>query len=423
MKSAFRTYSSVLQLRRDVIAPLLQTRQGIVYSFKLFVVVLLIAGLGIWFGLPNTLRQPTLTDQIDRVTVEARDVTMNVVARIIPLVTNLKDISQTVTDFLNQYVSPIVNLVGPLSAQLVQPTDNVASLLEQATISTDDIMRLVRTTRVTPEQLGALLSHTDATPEQIRLITLAANLALPEVQRQIDKQIQERVPANVQNAVTQIQPTLQKLSVAARTTEQILTILAATPEQLNQILSILNLTIEQLGQALGILDAAPEKLQALSDQIHTEAVAMEPIAGAAPSRTIRTAGEWLSTPLQFASDWLWFVLLLLLVARAIGGKATVGQHIAASALAVAPAVLLLGAYIPNLTGTIPVYYAVAVEAFGRILALVGIVWAGAILISMLSAVHGFGIWKSIGAVALTIAVLLIVVPLATFLASTYLLIG
>ena len=99
------------------------------------------------------------------------------------------------------------------------------------------------------------------------------------------------------------------------------------------------------------------------------------------------------------------MLVLLVVARSFGGKATVGEHVGAAALAVAPAVLLLGAYIPDMTGTVSAPVAVAIATFGRVVALVGIVWCVAVLIKTMATAHNFGMWKSIGAVALTIVVI------------------
>jgi hypothetical protein len=72
MKDALRTFSEVLQLRRDTVALLLGTRLGVAWALRMFVVVTLIAGLGLWLNLPAVLRVPTATELIDGVVAAAR---------------------------------------------------------------------------------------------------------------------------------------------------------------------------------------------------------------------------------------------------------------------------------------------------------------------------------------------------------------
>ena len=67
MKNALRTYSQILQLRGDTIHTLLQSDQGIAFAVKLFLIVSLIAGLGMWAGLPSALRTPNRNERFDDV--------------------------------------------------------------------------------------------------------------------------------------------------------------------------------------------------------------------------------------------------------------------------------------------------------------------------------------------------------------------
>ena len=280
MNAALHTYSGILQLRRDAIAAALGSPHGIAYSLRLFVIVLLIAGLGIWFGLPATLRQPTLTEQVDKVTSQVRDAGLNVVARVIPMVTDVKDIPRTVANYLEQYAGPYVRMFGNLTGRLSTDVGDANQLLKQANVSTNEVMQLVQTTQVTPEQLGQLLARTNATPEQIQMIAVAANLALPQVQ----DQVRANLSTSAQNAISELQPMLKKLSMTAEQLQQTLALLSTTPEQFNDLRKALSLTSDQLGEFLVMLKATPERLNQLAVQIHNETVKMEPAVGAGPSR-------------------------------------------------------------------------------------------------------------------------------------------
>ena len=72
MKSALRTYSGLLQLRTATIAGLLQSQAGIAYALKMFLIVILIAGLGHWFALPALWQQPTLAEQLEEAAVTGK---------------------------------------------------------------------------------------------------------------------------------------------------------------------------------------------------------------------------------------------------------------------------------------------------------------------------------------------------------------
>ena len=115
-----------------------------------------------------------------------------------------------------------------------------------------------------------------------------------------------------------------------------------------------------------------------------------------------------------------FVLALLLVAKSLGGRATLNQHLGAVALSAAPAILFLLVYAPDLGDVASAPTAAALHYTGRILALVGVVWCGALLLKAVGVAHGFGLWKSAGVFALTWVALYVVAPLAVVLATGFL---
>jgi hypothetical protein len=71
MKQAFRSYSNVLQLRSEAIRSYLNDYDA-AYALKFLVIIGLIAGLGVLFGIPNAMRQLTLPEQIDQAVSAAR---------------------------------------------------------------------------------------------------------------------------------------------------------------------------------------------------------------------------------------------------------------------------------------------------------------------------------------------------------------
>jgi hypothetical protein len=86
-----------------------------------------------------------------------------------------------------------------------------------------------------------------------------------------------------------------------------------------------------------------------------------------------------------------------------------------------PAVFFIVAYVPDLSSVASLPMASAVHTTGRILALIGVVWCGVLLLKTLSVAHGFGMWRSAGAVLLAWIVMYMSAPLAAILASLFLL--
>jgi hypothetical protein len=74
-----------------------------------------------------------------------------------------------------------------------------------------------------------------------------------------------------------------------------------------------------------------------------------------------------------------------------------------------------------MSNVLPAPTAVAIHETGRILALIGVVWCGVLLLKTLSVAHGMGLWKSAGVVVLTWVALYVVLPLAMLFATGFLL--
>ena len=63
----------------------------------------------------------------------------------------------------------------------------------------------------------------------------------------------------------------------------------------------------------------------------------------------------------------------------------------------------------------------AIHYYGRILAIIGLLWAGLILLRTISVAHEISVWRTAGAIALTWVVLYVLVPLAGVFLTGYLL--
>ena len=66
MNGRFRIYSDILQLRTEAFLALKYARGGMRYAAAMFFVVTLIAGAGIWVGLPAVLQKPLIVERIDQ---------------------------------------------------------------------------------------------------------------------------------------------------------------------------------------------------------------------------------------------------------------------------------------------------------------------------------------------------------------------
>ena len=420
MRNTLRTYSHILQLRGDTIFTLLQSERGIAFALKLFLVVSLIAGLGMWGGLPSALRTPTMVERFDQVVEEVSKVVASAVAAIESAAEaaqgRIERAIETASAEFDRRFGGMFNQINAIIDRFASPRARLTRLLAQRVVSVSEIEAVVAETQPTPQEMNLLLVRSGASEAETRRLLQLAGIAAEQIAA-----VRAAEQAATDAAIAQLQPILDALSMTSSEFQELLNQVSATPEQVVDWIERLNTTPEQVGALLARITATPEQLKKLVADARDEVVRMEAPLGERPSRVIRLGGQWLASPLHYASGWMLFALVLLLAAKSIGGRATLPQHLGAVALSAAPAIFFLVAYIPDLGGVLSLPMASATHAAGRILALIGVVWCGVLLLKAISVAHGFSMWKSIGAVLLTGLVIYVVTPLAAILASAFLL--
>lgn len=419
MKNALRTYSQILQLRGDTIHTLLQSDQGIAFAVKLFLIVSLIAGLGMWAGLPSALRTPTLVERFDGVIEEVRETVAAVVAAVEATVAamegQIEEAVDTAAAEFDRRFGGVIAEAGALFDRFASPQMRLTRLLEQRTVTVGEIEAVVAQAPPTPEQMSRLLRLANASDADTqRLLRLAGLTAEQLAAARAAEQ------AQTDAAMAELQPLLDQLGMAQSEFDALLAQIPATPTQVNDWIKALSTTPEAVGSLLARIKATPDRLNELVAQTRAEVVKIEPALGERPSRVIRLGGAWLASPLHYAGSWMFFVLALLVVAKIVGGRATLNQHLGAVALSAAPAVLFLFVYAPDLSDVLLAPSAAAIHYTGRILALVGVLWCGALLLKAVGVAHGFGMWKSFGVALLTWVAMYVVAPLAVALATGFL---
>ncbi|MFL7837257.1 MAG: YIP1 family protein [Candidatus Promineifilaceae bacterium] len=179
---------------------------------------------------------------------------------------------------------------------------------------------------------------------------------------------------------------------------------------------------EQLAGAIAEgANAAGDVVNQLLAGAETEAEKLSPPLGTRLSRVIRLFGQWISIPLAILANWLPVALLAMVIAKLLGGRATLSQHLTAVLLASAPLVLLLPSYIPYLGSIMPITFAYAIGMFGNIIALVGLAWAALILIQGMALAHEFSWARATGVLLLSWLALYVLLPLAGILIAGYIL--
>ena len=435
MKQALRNYSHVLQLRTEAVRNQLDSFDA-AYALKLLVIVGLIAGLGVLAGIPHALQELTLPEQIDQAVSAARTTTAEVAAVVMPALTNAQSTTEAVVAVIQEQVAGITeqinSVVGGITSglnagraqvdtqvQQVQQNPQVQQLLAQTTVTAAQVEQAISEAPATAEQISALLARANVTPEQQTALLQRAGVPTGQIQQV--QQLQAQAGAAVDSAKAQLQPLLDQLSITQEQFNQILAQLSTTPEQFNQLLQKLSLAPEAIGQLIKQLEATPAQLEKLAADVRAEAVKAEPPIGTRASRVVHLFGAWLSVPFKLASDWLLFALALLVVTKLLGGRATLPKHLGAVALAAAPLVLLIGLYIPDMAGVMTLPMAGAIHYYARILALIGLVWAGLLMLRTVSVAHDISVWRTFGAITLTWVVLYVLVPLAGLFLTGYLL--
>jgi hypothetical protein len=419
MREQLRTYSQILQMRSDTIHTLLQSEQGVAYALKLFVIVSLIAGLGLSAGLPAALRTPTMVERFDQTIESVREVVASATAAIESAVATAQGridrAAQRMTAEFDRRFGGFLEQISALFDRFASPQTRLTALLARRIVSVAEIEGVVGQARPTAAEMVQLLTRANASEAETRRLLQLAQIS-PADYAAARATAEEQTNA----ALVALQPILDALAMSPSEFEQLLAEIPTTPEQVVDWISALSTTPEQVGAILATITATPDRVKALVAAAREEVIRMEPPLGERPSRVIRLGGVWLASPLHYAANWILFVFVLMLAAKSVGGRATLPQHLGAIALSSAPAIFFLLSYAPYLGDVLPAPTAAAIYETGRILALIGIVWCGLLLLKTLSVAHGFGMWKSAGVVVLALIAMVVVAPLALLLAAGFL---
>lgn len=419
MRESLRTYSQILQLRGETIHTLLQSERGIAYALKLFLVVSLIAGLGMWAGLPASLRTPTMVERFDQTIESVRETVASITTAVESAVATAQGridrAVQSISTEFNRRFGGFLDQISNLFNRFASPQARLAALLTQRVVGVTEIEEVASQARPTAVEMVQLLSRANASEAETRRLLRLAQITTEAYEA-------ARIAAEEQTnaAMAELQPIRDALKMSASEFEQLLAEVSTTPEQIVEWISALSTTPEQVGELLATVTATPDRVKTLVAAAREEVIRMEPPLGERPSRTIRLGGAWLASPLHYAANWAIFVFVLLLTAKSVGGRATLPQHLGAVALSAAPALFFLFSYAPYLGEVLPAPTAVAMYETGRILALIGVVWCGVLLLKTLSVAHGFGMWKSAGVVVLTWIAMYVLAPLSLLLTAGFL---
>jgi hypothetical protein len=223
-------------MRPDTLRFLIKTKLGYGWALRMFIIVLLIAGLGIWFGLGQIMARLTLVEGLDAMAARVNTVEGAV--------------QGAMSDFASGDVAAApATLLAGVQAQ-------IAPLLGQVQ--------------------GALGELGQGVPELP---------ALPEG----GDAAQMRAAA-----LERLQPLAEAIGASEDQLAEILAKANLTPEQLSGLLERFRLDPDQLGERLADLQIASEEIDGLFTTIRTAAVNAQPIVGVRPCRAIRIGGSCLS---------------------------------------------------------------------------------------------------------------------------------
>lgn len=409
----FRTYSDVLQLRTETIQALLNTDRGIAWSVKMFFVVALIAGLGALLGLTVISRQFTLVEKIDTGVAVAQRTSAAVTNAVAGLARgDASELPTLLTETVVEQAAPVIGQLQGAVQGLAGSSPRVQQLLQQGTVTVEQVSQVVDEVAISPEQLSQLVERANATPEQVQSLMQRAGVTQAELD-----QARASLGAAAGTAMAELRPLIDRIGMTEDQLRGALSQLSATPEQLNRLLQGLNVKPAELGAEMAELGVSADEVEGVVSTVRTAAESAEPPLGVRLSDSIRLFGEWLSSPMILMADWILFILVLMLVAKALGGRATLPQHLAAAALAAAPAILLIGYFIPPLAGGMSLSLALAIRSLGRVLGLIGVAWCVILLIKTVATAHGFTMWRSTGAIALAALVMFAALPLLGLLGA------
>jgi hypothetical protein len=426
VKSRFRIYSDVLQLRTKAFLTLKYANGGMRYAAGMFFIVTLIAGLGLWLGLPALLQRPLVVERIDQVNALVDQFDEEVVPEINQ---SLDALSQ---ENLSIVLSEVIRESGPVSTEALTDAVNQAGLTvgqlgdalsaETANLTAEARAELnAQLTALQAEVVGQDLISTEQIEQLLARSSITTDQAAELLQQaaQTGAQIEEMA---VQQA-GQLEPLINQLLTAPGEFQTLLTNLALAPERLADLTIPLGLTPAQLNILRANIDAAPDQVNTVLDDLRANVERFHPPLGVRLSRVIHALGDWLSTPFEIMARWAFFGFLLLIVAKLLGGTGTLRQHLTGLLLVGAPLFLLFFNYVPNVAPAMPVSFNLAFDLFGRVLTIVAVAWAALILLKSMAVTHEFGMWRSLGAVALTWALIYVIFPLVSFFTLGYLLRG
>lgn len=401
MRTAFSIYSGILKLRGETYEWLRVSDSAVPFAILLFFTVSLLAGCGKWLMLPGELNRPLLTETVDTVGQTADRVFDAVIPRVDE---GLRAISHENLSFALGEVLPPDASVTPQA---------LAEVMARAGLTSQQLLELVAEQTTIPAEARQALAARPPSPQLIDDLLAETGLTAAEMK---DLLVTQAVAARADEL-------LGGIPISTAQLQNLFVQLALTPERIRAITVQLGVPDERVNEWIAEVDALPERtddsLQAVRDELET----LEPPLGTRPSRAIRLFGNWLATPFELLSSYLPLALVALLVAKALGGRATLPQHLVASALAVAPAWLLILTIPADLSRTFPITVAAGLSIFGRMLGLVAIVWAAAILLKALSVNHRFSVWRAAATVVLTYVVVYVLLPMTGLFAFGYLLRG
>lgn len=186
---------------------------------------------------------------------------------------------------------------------------------------------------------------------------------------------------------------------------------ALTSGRTRSFASLLGIDGPQLETAAGRLEAIPRRTLEMLNAAEATVNRLEPPIGVRISRAFEFFGSWLSTPFAVAARYLPVALVAVFVARLLGGRATLRQHLTAMLVCAAPAFLLFLWYAGDLSAGMPLTAAYGVRVAGRIMAILGIAWSAAILVKSLAIAHEFTYARSLATLALAYGAVYVVWPL------------
>jgi hypothetical protein len=429
VKTRLRIYSDILQLRTSAFEALKLSPAGIRYAVWMFFVVTLIAGAGIWIALPATLQHPSVSELIDDAQGYVTQFENEVAPSLDDSLDSLSEenISRAIDDALasagestsealsgvaakakitgadlaNTLTASASSLGAEARAVVEQQADALrAEAVASGYVTADQIESLQESASLTAEQVGSLLARAGAARSQLSGLSATLAQRVPGIEGMLD-----RIPLSVSDFQTML----------AR--------IAISPVRLKGLVARIGLSPDQIAALRNAIRIGPKEITRVLDSLQVSLEKYSPPLGTQFSRVIRMLGHWIATPFGILATWSLFGLLLLVVMHLLGGAGNLRQHVTGLLLASAPFVLLLFYYTPNVTPAMSVPMDMAINVFGRVLAVIAFAWAALILIKSMAVTHDVSMWRSLGGIALTWVVLFVVLPALGFMAGAYIVAG